>query len=382
MLVLSHSDGCSLTPHKKKIRQHTTPKDTRRFAFFMLTVTDIERAQERIRQSQCDSIHVTAVKSFETINQIVSQLVCRDVSVEFKCDHEQPVGSFKIRGALNFVLSSGEDGIKRGFVTHSSGNHGLAVATAARFVGAKAVVVVPEGAPVEKIEKIRAQSSEIVECEATLQAREAACSKLCSDMNMIEIPPFNHLYTMAGQGTMGLEIAEQVPDADVVLAAVGGCGMISGISTALKAKNPRIDVIGVEPSAVDDTIQSLKVGHIRGPSDPMRTTICDALRVNPPGSLCFQIVQKLVTEVISVEDSQVVDAMRLLWKEAGIMTEPSGACATAGLFSRRFIELLKTNSSWRKVVVVICGRNIAENAFQKMIREYIPIVGLCPFRLY
>ena len=333
----------------------------------MLTFQDVEEAQARILSSKCESVIITQVRALEGVDADVSTKVGRDVSIIFKCDHEQPVGSFKIRGALNFVLSCGEEGIKRGFVTHSSGNHGLAVAAAARFVGAKAVVVVPKGAPVEKVELIKNEGADIVECEPTLESRQATCAKLCNEKNMIEIPPFNHYKTMAGQGTMGLEIADQVPDADVVVVAVGGCGMISGISTALKARNPKIEIIGIEPAAVDDTFESLKAGFVRGPSNPSRSTICDALRVNPPGLLCFPIVQRLVTEVIPVEDDAVVDAMKLLWKEGGIMTEPSGACATAGLFSERFLELLRSNPSWKKIVVVICGRNISKEAFQKMI---------------
>ena len=333
----------------------------------MLELYDIEEARKRIGSIECDSFMLTPVRSFDSIDKEVQRRIGRDVSIVFKCDHEQPVGSFKIRGALNFVLTSGDEGKRRGFVTHSSGNHGLAVAAAARFVGAKAVVVVPKGAPVEKVEKIVAEGADIVECEPTLEARQTACAKLCRENNMIEIPPFNHLNTMAGQGTMGLEIFDQVPDVDAVLAAVGGCGMIAGISTALKSKNPNIEVIGVEPSAVDDTFESLKAGYLRGPSDPSRVTICDALRVNPPGPLCFPIVQKLVTEVIPVDDQAVVDAMRLLWKEGGIMTEPSGACATAGLTSKKFLDRLESNPSLKKIVVIICGRNIAEKAFQEII---------------
>jgi threonine dehydratase len=334
----------------------------------MLEFKDIILAKDRIEKTDC--VVRTSTKTFSSINCALEKLVGRSpINVVFKCDQEQSVGSFKIRGALNFVLHSGIEGIKRGFVTHSSGNHGLAVAYAARSVGAKAVVVVPRGSPIDKVEKIKLAGAELVECEPTLESRQKECAKICTERNMIEIPPFNHLQTMAGQGTLGLEIAEQVPDADVVIAAVGGCGMIAGVSTALKSINPKITIIGAEPSAVDDTIESLKNGKLCGPSDATRTTICDALRVNPPGPLCFEIVQRLVSDIIPVEDEAVIDAMRMLWKEGNIMTEPSGACATACLFSKNFIDLLKEHSEWKRIVVIICGRNIAECEFHKMIRD-------------
>ena len=275
----------------------------------MLSYNDILSAKNRIENSDC--VIQSETRSFTSIDSALGKKVGRPVNVVFKCDQDQTVGSFKIRGALNFVLQGGPEGIERGFVTHSSGNHGLAVAHAARFVGAKAVVVVPRGSPAEKIDNIKIAGAELVVCEPTLESRQSTCAQICLQRNMIEIPPFNHIQTMAGQGTLGLEIAEQVPDADVVVAAVGGCGMIAGVSTALKTINPNITIIGAEPSAVDDSFQSLKNGKLCGPSDPSRTTICDALRVNPPGPLCFEIVQKFVSQIIPVEDEEVIDAVQI-----------------------------------------------------------------------
>lgn len=333
----------------------------------MLSIDDIRLAQERIRNSGCEDVIHTRMRSIRGVDDLLSARVGRNVRVFFKCEHEQPVGSFKIRGALNFILSCDEETRANGFVTHSSGNHGLAVAAAAQFVGTKAVIVVPRNAPAEKIALIAARGAEIVECEPTLDARQATCRELCTERHMTEIPPFNHLKTMAGQGTLGLEILEQVPDVDVVLAAVGGCGMISGIATAIKASNSHVAIVGVEPAAVDDTIESLKCGDLRGPSDPSRTTICDALRVSPPGNLCFPIVQKLVDHILPVEDDQVIDAMSYLWRFAEIVTEPSGACSTAALFSNRFEILLRSNSQINTIVVIICGCNVSQDYFVKLI---------------
>jgi threonine dehydratase len=199
--------------------------------------------------------------------------------------------------------------------------------------------------------------AEIVFCDPTMESRIQTCSEIVSSRDMTEVPPFNHVWTMSGQGTIALEVASQVDSLDAYLVAVGGCGLISGIIVAAKALNPRVKVFGAEPTALDDTAASLREGVRRGPTDPTATSICDALRVTT-GPLCWEIVSKGCDGVFTVSDDRTIDAMRLLMTELKQVTEPSGAVATAALFTPEFIDILKNDASINSICVVICGGNI------------------------
>jgi len=333
----------------------------------MLTDIDVRTASARISKFTGSVIVKTPTLKSEMIDSIISQMVGRSIEIHFKCENLQPVGSFKIRGALNFALSLLENSRNCGLVTHSSGNHGIAVAAAASILKKTSVVVVPKGAPQTKMDMIQKYGAELAYCEPTLESREQVCNQISLDRDMAIVPPFDHHWTMAGQGSMAIEISEQVPELDAILVAVGGCGMISGIATSLKAKQPHVRIYGIEPDAVDDTKQSVLCGHRTGPTNENASTICDALRVNPPGELCFPIVQQKVDGIMTVSDAQVIDAMRILWSQLGQMTEPSGACATAGLFTDEFVGILKSDINIKNVCVVVCGGNIEDSFFHELI---------------
>jgi threonine dehydratase len=184
---------------------------------------------------------------------------------------------------------------------------------------------------------------------------------------MTEIPPFNHEWTISGQGTLALEILDQVSEFDACVVSVGGCGLISGVITALKSSLPQVHVFGAEPSALDDTYASLKAGYRRGPTDPNATSICDALRVSPPGELCWDILVSGCDEVITVSDTQTIKALKVIMRDLKQIVEPSGAVALAAVLSETFISRLKSNPQITRIVVVLCGSNVAIDA----IKQYI-----------
>jgi threonine dehydratase len=234
-------------------------------------------------------------------------------------------------------------------------------------LGIRAIIVVPKDAPSAKLDLIRGFGAELAYSEPNLESRESVCEELSQKYGLAVVPPFNHEWTMAGQGTILADVLEELPELDAILVAVGGCGMISGISTLAKSAARHIHVYGVEPEAVDDTVLSLSCGYRRHPTDTTASTICDALRVSPPGELCFPIVQKYVDEVFTVSDAQVIQAMKLHWDHLGQKTEPSGACATAGLLSEKFLAILKCNPSIQRVCIVICGGNIEDKIFHDLV---------------
>lgn len=298
---------------------------------------------------------------------MISERVGRAIEIRFKADHLQPIGSFKIRGALNFALSLDDETRGRGLVTHSSGNHGAAVAQAGQFLGVPVAVVCPNDAPKDKVARMKYYGAEIVYCEPTMESRLATCESVVKERGMTEIPPFNHVRTINGQGTLGLEILSQCPEVDAIVVAVGGCGLISGIIVSSKGLKPGVKVFGAEPSALDDTAASLKEGRRRGPTNPAATSICDALRVSPPGAICWDIISTGCDGVFTVEDSATLEAMRLIMLELKQVTEPSGSVATAALFSNEFIDMLRKDSNISRIVVVICGANIGLDS----LKEYI-----------
>lgn len=333
----------------------------------MVSLEDIRKAQQRINERGKDLCYETPILHSSRIDRLISEKVSRTIDIRFKADHLQPIGSFKIRGALNFALSLDDDTRARGLVTHSSGNHGAAVAQAGQFLGVPVAVVCPKDAPTDKVARMAYYGAEIISCEPTMASRVATCESVMNERGMTEIPPFNHVRTINGQGTLGLEILTQCPDVDAIVVAVGGCGLISGIIVSAKGVKPGVKVFGAEPSALDDTAASLREGNRRGPTNPAATSICDALRVSPPGSICWDIVSTGCDGVFTVDDSATLEAMRLVMLELKQVTEPSGSVATAALFSDEFIEMLRRDQSISQIVVVICGANIGLDS----LKEYI-----------
>ena len=242
----------------------------------------------------------------------------------------QPTGSFKLRGAYNAIMASEQAARQHGVVAHSSGNHGHAVAYAAALLGVRAVVVVPSTAPRVKTEAIEYYGAEIVTVAPTLEARLAATSELVARHGYVAIPPFDDRRVIAGQGTVGLEIMTECPQADLVIVPVSGGGLISGIAAAVRACAPGAAVVGVEPELAADARESLRRGErVAWPAAQVQRTIADALRVEQVGALPFAHIRQLVTGIVTVTEQEMRVAVRRLAREVRLVAEPGGAAAVA-----------------------------------------------------
>lgn len=271
--------------------------------------------------------------------------------LQVKCEHMQPVGAFKIRGAYNYLALLTESQRACGVVTYSSGNHGQAVAFAAQRFGVPAVVVMPETAPAVKVDGARRWGAEVIFAGTTTVHRQARAEALASERGLVVVPPFDSLPIVEGQGTAGLEIAQQVTGVRTVVAPVGGGGLISGVAAAIKLLDPSIRVIGVEPQGAAKMSRSLAAGMPVTLSSV--SSIADGLMAVRPGALNFLHVQAFVDEVVTVSDHDIIEAARVLWETARIAIEPSGATAVAGALPRL--------ADWVKdgpVVAVLSGGNI------------------------
>ena len=266
----------------------------------------------------------------------------------------QPTGSFKLRGAYVAITARGQDAIQRGVIAHSSGNHGHAVAYAAALLGVRAVVVVPRTAPKVKTEAIEYYGAELVTVEPSLSARVAATEELMARHGYVLIPPFDARSVIAGQGTVGLEIAADCPRADLVVVPVSGGGLISGIAAAIRASCPGAVVVGVEPELAADARESFRRGErVAWPAADVQRTIADALRVERIGAWPFAHIRELVADMITVTENEMLAAVRLLARHARLVAEPGGAAAVAAcLFRSR--ELPRASAP----VAVLSGGNI------------------------
>jgi threonine dehydratase len=266
----------------------------------------------------------------------------------------QPTGSFKLRGAYAAISAAGQHARECGVIAHSSGNHGHAVAYAAALLGIRAVVVVPSTAPKVKTDAIEYYGAELVTVTPTLSARIAATEELVASHGYMLIPPFDDLAVMAGQGTIGLEIAADRPEVDLVVVPISGGGLISGIAAAVRATRPGAAVIGVEPELAADARDSFRRGErVAWPASDVQRTIADALRVEQIGALPFAHIRKLVTDIITVTEDEMITAVRRLAREARLIAEPGGAAAVAA-FLFHSSELPKANTP----VAVLSGGNI------------------------
>jgi threonine dehydratase len=281
-----------------------------------------------------------------------------------KDEGAQPIGSFKLRGAANKILALRPDKRQRGVITYSSGNHAQGVAYAARAVGIKAVIVMPRGAPPIKIAATRALGAEIVFAETAGSAeRKLKAEQLASEHGYRMIPPYDDPEIIAGQGTCGLEILDQLPTVDLVLVPVSGGGLLSGIAAAIKHRRPEISVIGVEPELAGDARESFLAGSLTAwPAELTTRTLADGLRTQSLGELNWLHVHTYVDNIITVTEAEIRAAIRVLYETAppragdadtGLVAEPSGAVTTAALLFHT-TELLP----YRKAVAVLSGRNI------------------------
>ena len=270
--------------------------------------------------------------------------------VFLKCENLQRGGAFKIRGASNLILSLTPEQISRGVVAFSSGNHAQAVAIAAKYVGAEATIVMPEDAPKSKIEPTRALGARVVTYDRFREDREVIATRILAEKGGTLVPPYDHPMIIAGQGTVALELMEDVPELDALVICASGGGLLSGCATIAKAINPGIRLFGVEPELADDLRQSVAKGERVTISPP--DTIADGLRTPSPGKLTFPIIQRLVESIVVVSEDEIRAAMRFLIEQVKIVAEPSGAVAVAAVLFN------KIPPGMGRVGVVISGGNV------------------------
>ena len=266
----------------------------------------------------------------------------------FKCENFQKVGAFKFRGATNAVLNLTEAQRAAGVVTHSSGNHAAALAHAAAVRGVKAYIVMPSSAPEVKKSAVAGYGAEITFCEPTLAAREAAAAGVIERTGATMIHPYDNFYIIAGQGTAAMELLEEVPDPDAVLAPVGGGGLLSGSAITIRHMAPAAKIYGAEPLLADDAARSLRAGSIQ-PALPPRT-IADGLLT----SLCertFAVIKENVDDILTVTEEQIIEAMTLMWTRMKIVVEPSSAVPLAAVLANR------DKFSGKKVAIIVSGGN-------------------------
>ena len=318
-----------------------------------VTLDDVRQAQARI----ADHVHRTPVMTCGAID------ACAERSIFLKCENLQRVGAFKIRGATNAVLRLDDATAARGVVTHSSGNHAQALALAARTRGIPCHVVMPTNAPAVKRIATEGYGATIHPCEPTLAAREAGARKVMDETGATLIPPFDHADVIAGQGTIALELLEQVPDLDAVVVPVGGGGLMAGVTLALREAAPQVKVFAAEPAGADDAWRSKSSGTWQPMENP--DTIADGLRTSL-GELTWPVLRDHVDAVLRVSEAEIVGAMRALWERAKIVVEPSGAVSLAGVLGDDF----RARAGLRRVAVVLSGGNVdLSRALELMTRE-------------
>lgn len=279
-----------------------------------------------------------------------------------KCENFQRVGAFKFRGAYNAACQLPPEQLARGVTAYSSGNHAQAVALAARELSSHAVILMPADAPASKVAAVKGYGAEVVSYDRYTQDRAALGEALAADRGLALIPPYEHPDVISGQGTVGLELLDEVGSLDVVMAPVGGGGLMAGVATAVTALQPGITMVGVEPETGDDQRRSLIAGkRIR---IPMPRTIADGLAIDVPGVLTFSINSRLVSEIVLVSDAEIVEAMRFLFDRMKLVVEPSGATTLAAILAGR-IDL-----AGKRVGVVISGGNIDVQRFVELLSAF------------
>jgi threonine dehydratase len=282
-----------------------------------------------------------------------------------KAESLQPIGAFKIRGASNKILQLTPDELARGVITYSSGNHAQGVAYAARAVGAKAVIVMPSNAPAVKRAATLALGAEIVDVGPASSERLAMAEKLVRERGYIVIPPYDDEQIIAGQGTCGLEIVEQLPDVDLVLSPVSGGGLLGGVSAAVKQLSSQTRVFGIEPELAADTAESFRTGRIvTWGAELTSRTIADGLRTQSVGKRNFAHIQAYVDGILTVTEAEIRAAMRAIVAATRLVPEPSGAVATAALLFHAH-EL----PAYRKAVAIVSGGNLDPAMLAQVLTE-------------
>lgn len=303
------------------------------------TYSDIERAHDCIRPF----IHHTPVMTSVSINEIVG------AELYFKCENLQKVGAFKFRGACNSVFSLSDEEAKNGVCTHSSGNHAAALALAARMRGVPAYIVMPENAPEIKKKAVAGYGALITFCEPTQAAREATLTQISGQTGATEIHPYNYFNVICGQGTAAKELMEETNWLDVVMAPVGGGGLLSGTAIATRKLLPNARVIAAEPAGADDAFRSFYSQTLHPSVSPK--TMADGL-LTSLGSLTFTIVLGNVDQVVTVSEEGIVTAMRMIWERMKIIIEPSSAVPLAAILEN------KVEVKGQRVGIILSGGNV------------------------
>ncbi len=315
----------------------------------MLTIEMINEARGRI----ASRIHRTPVLTSRQFNEAAGK------EVFFKCENFQRAGAFKIRGATNKIQSLTAAEKERGIVAFSSGNHAQAVALAGREAGIRVLVAMPEDAPAAKVAGTRGYGAEVIFYDRHKQDREAFALDLAEREGLTMVPPYDDYFILAGQGTCGLELMEEVPGLDCVLAPCSGGGLFAGVASAARALNREIRCFPVEPSTADDTRQSfIKGERVTIPPPP---TIADGLRVQIPGRLTFPIVQQLAEDVLTVTDEEIIATLRFMLFRMKILVETSGVTAAAAVMFR------KLPADVKRVGVILSGGNIDPELLQELL---------------
>ncbi len=303
------------------------------------TIKDVREASERI----LPFVHRTPVLTCTSLNEMC------DAEIFFKCENFQKVGAFKIRGATNAVFSLTREEAAKGVATHSSGNHAAALALAARWRGTRAYVVMPETAPQVKRDAVAHYGAEIVYCKPTLKAREEALAKVVDRTGAAFVHPYNDHRVISGQGTAAMELCEELTRLDIVMAPVGGGGLLSGTAIAVGALSPKTHVVAAEPEKADDAFRSFRAGKIIYADNPQ--TIADGLRTSL-GDLTFPIIKRRVKDIFTVSEEGIVGAMRTIWERMKIIVEPSAAVPLGVLLDRR------PEFSGKRIGVILSGGNV------------------------
>jgi threonine dehydratase len=317
----------------------------------LVTLVELRAAQQRLRGVAAH----TPLVGFET------------AALWIKAEGLQPIGSFKLRGAFNKIAQLSARERACGVITYSSGNHAQGVAYAARVLGIKAVIVMPGNAPQVKVNATQALGAEIVTVGPRSTERKAKAEELAAEFGYVVIPPYDDRDIIAGQGTCGLEIVADRPEVDLVLAPVGGGGLLSGVAAAVKLTRPEVRVIGVEPELASDAAQSLKAGSIVSfTGEQTARTAADGLRTQSIGELNFAHMQAYVDDIVTVTEAEIRETMRRIVFGARLVPEPSGAVALAGAIFHR-AQL----GSARQTVAIMSGGNVEPSVLRSVLEEQV-----------
>ena len=292
--------------------------------------------------------------------------------VLLKAESLQPIGAFKIRGAYHAIATLTPGERARGVVTHSSGNHAQGVARAARLLGIHAVIVMPSNAPAVKRRRVEADGAEVVTVGAASSEREARAEELIRERGLVFVPPYDDDRIIAGQGTVGLEIAEDVPDLAAVLMPIGGGGLASGVAVAIRALHPEARVLGVEPELAADAAESLREGRIvRWDATRTGSTVADGVRSQAIGRRPFAHLSRLLDGIVTVLEDEIVAGVRMVAEEARLVVEPSGAVAPAA--ARFRAEEAGLDRLTGTVVAVVSGGNVDPDRYRELLGSPVPV---------